>query len=80
LPDRSAHSAGILSAAKDSQRGALRPLIEAIGAAPVEKRAEAEAKLGALKQEAAKGKDAKDDRRTARAVRVGRTTLDVLRA
>jgi hypothetical protein len=41
--------------------GALRPLIEAIGAAPVEKRAEAEAKLGALKQEAAKGKDAKDD-------------------
>jgi hypothetical protein len=40
--------------------GALRPLIEAIGAAPAEKRADAEAKLAALKQEAAKGKDAND--------------------
>jgi hypothetical protein len=40
--------------------GALRPLIEAVGTAPVEKRAEAEAKLAALKQEAAKGKDAND--------------------
>ncbi len=39
---------------------ALRPLIEAIGDAPAEKRAEAEAKLAALKQEAAKGKDAND--------------------
>jgi hypothetical protein len=40
--------------------GALRPLKEAIGAAPAEKRAEAEAKVIALKQEAAKGKDADD--------------------
>ena len=40
--------------------GALRPLIEAVGAAPAEVRAEAEAKLAALKQEAAKGKDAND--------------------
>jgi hypothetical protein len=40
--------------------GALRPLIEAIGSAPGEKRAEAEEKLAALKQEAAKGKDAND--------------------
>ena len=40
--------------------GALRPLIDAISAAPAEKRAEAEAKLVALKQEAAKGKDAND--------------------
>ena len=39
---------------------ALRPLSEAIGAAPAEVRAEAEAKLAALKQEAAKGKDAND--------------------
>src|SRR5271154_5485891 len=39
---------------------ALRPLIEAVGAAPVEKRVEAEAKLAALKQEAAKGKNAND--------------------
>jgi SEFIR domain len=39
---------------------ALRPLIEAIGAAPAEVQAEAEAKLAALKQEAAKGKDAND--------------------
>ena len=38
----------------------LRPVIEAIGAAPAEVRAEAEAKLAALKQEAAKGKDAND--------------------
>jgi hypothetical protein len=41
--------------------GALRPLIEAIAAAPAEKRPEAEEKLGALKQEAAKGKGANDD-------------------
>jgi hypothetical protein len=41
--------------------GALRPLIEAISAAPAEKRVEAEAKLAALKQEAAKGKDTDDD-------------------
>jgi hypothetical protein len=40
--------------------GALLPLAEVIGAAPTEKRAEAEAKLVALKQEAAKGKDAND--------------------
>jgi hypothetical protein len=40
--------------------GALRPLIEAIGAAPTEKRAEADEKLAALKQEAAKGKEAND--------------------
>jgi hypothetical protein len=40
--------------------GALRPLIEAIGAAPAEKRTEAEAKLTALKQEAAKGENAND--------------------
>ena len=39
---------------------ALRPLIEAIRGAPAEKRADAEAKLSALKQEAAKGKDAND--------------------
>src|SRR5271169_5343620 len=40
--------------------GALRPLIEAIRAAPAEARPEAETKLAALKQEAAKGKDAND--------------------
>jgi hypothetical protein len=40
--------------------GALRPLIAAIGAAPADKRPEAEAKLAALKEEAAKGKDAND--------------------
>jgi hypothetical protein len=40
---------------------ALRPLIEAVGAAPNETRAEANAKLEALKEEAAKGDDAKDD-------------------
>jgi hypothetical protein len=40
--------------------GALRPLSEAIGAAPVEVRSEAEAKLTALKQEAAKGQAAND--------------------
>src|SRR5512144_3087603 len=40
--------------------GALRPVIEVIGAAPAEVRSEAEAKLAALKQEAAKGKDAND--------------------
>jgi hypothetical protein len=39
---------------------ALKPLIEAIGSAPAEKRAAAEAKLMALKQEAAKGQKAKD--------------------
>jgi hypothetical protein len=39
---------------------ALRPLSEAIGAAPAEVRPEAEAKLAALKQEAAKGKNAND--------------------
>jgi hypothetical protein len=39
---------------------ALKPLIDAIGAAPREKRSEAEAKVAALKQEAAKGKDAND--------------------
>ena len=39
---------------------ALRPLIEAIRAAPAEKRADAESKLAALKQEAAKGKSAND--------------------
>lgn len=39
---------------------ALRPLIEAIGTAPAEIRSEAEAKLAALKQEAAKGKAAND--------------------
>jgi hypothetical protein len=40
--------------------GALRPVTEAIGTAPAEVRAEAEAKLAALKEEAAKGKDAND--------------------
>src|SRR5947209_20350847 len=40
--------------------GALHPLAEAIGTAPAEARAEAEARLAALKQEAAKGKDADD--------------------
>lgn len=40
--------------------GAFRPLIEAVGAVPIEKRPEAEAKLTALKQEAAKGKAADD--------------------
>jgi hypothetical protein len=45
------------SAALDS---ALRPVTEAIGTAPAEARAEAEAKLAALKGEAAKGKDAND--------------------
>jgi hypothetical protein len=40
---------------------ALRPLIEAIEAAPPDKRAEAEAKLTALKQEVAKGKGGADD-------------------
>jgi hypothetical protein len=39
---------------------ALKPLIEAIGAAPAEKRAEAEAKVTALKQEAMKGEKASD--------------------
>ena len=39
---------------------ALRPLIEAVQAAPVEDQAEVEAKLAALKQEAAKGKHADD--------------------
>jgi hypothetical protein len=40
--------------------GALRPVTEAIGTAPAEARAEAEAKLAALKEEAAKGNDAND--------------------
>ena len=40
--------------------GALRPLIDAISAAPAEKQAEAEVKLAALRQEAAKGADADD--------------------
>jgi hypothetical protein len=40
--------------------GALKPLLEAISAAPAEKRSEAEAKLAALKEEAAKGKNAND--------------------
>jgi hypothetical protein len=39
---------------------ALKPLIEAIGSAPAEKRTEAEAKLAALKQEAVKGEKAND--------------------
>jgi hypothetical protein len=39
---------------------ALRPLIEAIGAAPPAVRTEAEAKLLALKQEVAKGKSSND--------------------
>jgi len=39
---------------------ALQPLIEAIRAAPAEKRADAEEKLVGLKQEAAKGKNAND--------------------
>lgn len=39
---------------------ALRPLIEAIAAAPAEVRGEAQAKTDALKQEAAKGKSAND--------------------
>ena len=40
--------------------GALRPLSNAIEAAPAEARTEADAKLAALKQEAAKGKGADD--------------------
>jgi hypothetical protein len=39
---------------------ALRPLAEAIGTAPPDVRSQAEAKLSALKEEAAKGKDAND--------------------
>ena len=39
---------------------ALRPLIEAVGAAPADVRPEAEAKLGELRKEAAKGQDADD--------------------
>jgi hypothetical protein len=39
---------------------ALRPLVEAIKTAPAEVRPEAEAKLAALKQEAAKGEKAND--------------------
>jgi hypothetical protein len=38
-----------------------RPVLEAIRAAPLEAQPAAEAKLAALKQEAAKGKDANDD-------------------
>lgn len=40
--------------------GAFRPVLEAIGAVPGEKQADAEVKLAALKAEIAKGKDAKD--------------------
>ena len=36
---------------------ALKPLIEAIGSAPTEKRTEAEAKLTALKQEGGEGRE-----------------------
>jgi hypothetical protein len=39
---------------------ALRPLIEAIAAAPTAVKSDAEAKLAALKQETAKGKQARD--------------------
>ena len=39
---------------------ALRPLVDATRAAPAETRAEAEAKLSSLKQEAAKGRGADD--------------------
>ena len=39
---------------------ALRPLAEAIGSAPAERRAEAEEKLASLKQETVKGKAAND--------------------
>jgi hypothetical protein len=39
---------------------ALRPLVEAVKSAPAEARPEAEAKLAALKQEAAKGEKADD--------------------
>jgi hypothetical protein len=49
---------GIPSAA--ALDGALRPLIEAIAAAPAAARPEAKAKLAALKQEATKGNDAND--------------------
>jgi len=42
--------------------GALRPLIEAIKAAPADKRAGAGARLEGLKQEAAKGSAADDSR------------------
>ncbi len=41
---------------------AMRPLFEASGAVPAEKRTEAEAKLTALKNEAAKGEKASDDK------------------
>jgi hypothetical protein len=40
---------------------ALRPLIEAVKAAPDETRAEAEKRLDALKEETGKGDDANDD-------------------
>ena len=49
---------GAPSAAELDQ--ALKPLIDAVSTAPSEKRLEAEAKLGALKQEAAKGEKAND--------------------
>ena len=39
---------------------ALRPLVEAIGAAPADVRVQAEARLVDMKREAAKGKDAND--------------------
>jgi hypothetical protein len=40
--------------------GALKPVMEAIRAAPANRRVEAEAKLATLKEEAAKAKDADD--------------------
>jgi hypothetical protein len=49
---------GVPSAAELDK--ALQPLIKAIGAAPADVRPSAETKLGELKQEAAKGKDADD--------------------
>lgn len=49
---------GVSAAALDD---ALRPLSKAIETAPTEARAEAEKKLTALKEEAAKGNDANDD-------------------
>lgn len=49
---------GVSAAALDD---ALRPLSKAIETAPIKARAEAETKLQALKEEAAKGNDANDD-------------------
>jgi hypothetical protein len=45
---------------QQSSDAVFRPLLDAIGAAPPEVKAEAERTLAALKQEAAKGKDAND--------------------